>query len=111
MSRRLEYPPWRSSCSAHGNRGGGLEPRPHPLEEFPGAHRPRLAQQMEETPALPVPVAHEGPPRPGGDAAEPKPSVSRPGSWRDLAPYPEIWHLILRLRAPGRRAEHRAHKA
>ena len=47
---------------------------------------PRLAQQMEESPALPV--THEGPPRTGADTAEPNPSVSRPGSWRDLAPYP-----------------------
>src|SRR5215211_3904107 len=68
MSRRLESP-WRAACWTHSNRGGGLEPRPHPREELAGARRTRLARQMEETPTLSV--AHEGPPRPGGDAASP----------------------------------------
>jgi hypothetical protein len=42
------------------HRGCGLELRPHPREELTGAHRARLARQVEEKPALPVP--HEGPP-------------------------------------------------
>ena len=33
------------------HRGGGLEHRPHPLEELPGAHRARFARQLEEKPA------------------------------------------------------------
>jgi hypothetical protein len=33
------------------HRGGGFEPRPHHLDELPGAHRARLARQMEPKPA------------------------------------------------------------